>query len=391
MKSKKSARACAGLLAVVLALPGCTYTEPDETSSPTAPAAVVPLEHQTELFLDQGAVSAVVQVRWPGGEWSKAYGVRDLDTRAPAQPDDLVEVASISKTMTAVTVLKLVDDGLIGLDDPVNDVIPGFTALLRPPGPVTARQLLGHISGVPEFTDVLYKDVDVRSAIGQLQVTPETALRMAGTKPWEPLSVGTFSYSNTGYVALGLLVEALRHKPFRQVLKEEVIDPLGLKDTTTGRLDLHEPRLLHGYVSVRGERLDVTDNSDTAGSAHAGITSTVADVNTFFAALFQGRLVSANSMAEMKKKPGLAPYALGLWTWPGGCMGGPRFEGRGEFWSYITVAVSSEDGAYVASMTVVPPVIPSESEDPSAAGTRDLILGQMESTLNEALDRLCQR
>lgn len=293
--------------------------------------------------------------------------------------------------MTAVTVLKLVDDGLVGLDDPVNTLIPGFTALLHPPGPVTARQLLGHIFGVPEFTDVLYKDVDVRAAGGHLQVTPETALRMAGTKPWEPVSVGTFNYSNTGYVALGLLVEALRHKPFGQVLKEEVIDRLGLRDTTTERLDLHEPRLLHGYIALQGERLDVTDNSDTAGSAHAGVTSTVADVNTFFAALFRGRLLSAASMAEMKTKPSLAPYGLGLWTWTGGCRGEMRFEGRGQFWTYITVAVASEDGTYVASMTVVPPVIPPESEDPSAANTRDLIRGQLESTLNETLDRLCQQ
>lgn len=377
-------------LAVVLALSGCTYTAPDSTPSPIAPAAMDSLDFQAKLFMDQGVVSAVVQVRWPGGEWSKAYGVRDLDTKAPAQPTDLVEVASITKTMTAVTVLKLVDDGLIGLDDPVNDIIPGFKTLLHPPGPITARQLLGHTSGVPEFTDVFYKDVDVRTALGHLLLTPETALRLAGTRPWEPISVGSFSYSNTGYMALGLLVETLRHKPFPQVLREEVIDPLGLKDTTTERLNLHEPRLLHGYIALRGERLDVTDNSDTAGSPHAGVTSTVADVNTFYAALFQGRLLSAKSLAEMKKRPSLAPYALGVWAASGGCLGGTRFEGRGAFWAYVTVAVSSEDGKYVASMTVVPPVIPSDVEDPSTQSKRDLYQVQMESTLNETLDRLCQ-
>lgn len=389
MSSKNFALRSAAL-AVVLALSACTYTAPDRTTSPTAPAATDSLDRQAKLFMDQGAVSAVVQVRWPGGEWSKAYGVRDLDTKAPAQPTDLAEVASITKTMTAVTVLKLVDDGLIGLDDPVNDIVPGFKTLLHPPGPITVRQLLGHTSGVPEFTDVLYENVDIRASIGQLLVTPETALRVAGTQPWDLFSVGSFSYSNTGYMALGLLVEALRHKPFPQVLREEVIDPLGLKDTTTGRLNLHEARLLHGYIALRGERLDVTDNSDTAASPHAGVTSTMADVNTFYAALFQGRLVSAKSLAEMKKKPSLAPYALGVWTTQGGCMGGTRFEGRGRFWTYLTVAVTSEDGKYVASMTVVPPVIPSDIEDPSTQAKRDLYMGQMESTLNETLDRLCQ-
>lgn len=381
------------LLALVLALSGCSNTNTGPAPTSTAPAAIDSLERQAKLFMDQGAVAAVVQVRWPGGEWTKAYGVRNLDSREPAQPTDLVEVASITKTMTAVTVLKLVDDGLIGLDDPVNDIIPGFKTVLHPPAPITVRQLLGHTSGAPEFSDVLYKGVDLRAAIGHLQqVTPEKAFQLAGTVPWEPFSVGSFSYSNTNYMALGLLVETLRHKPFAQVLREEVIDPLGLKDTTIQRLDLRETRLLHGYVTIRGERLDITDNTDTADSPAAGVTSTVADVNTFYAALFQGRLVSPGSLAEMKKKPSLAPYALGVWTFPDGCTSGTtRFEGRGGFWAYVTIAVSSDDGQYVATMTLVPPALPTESEDSASDSRRDLFRGQMESTLNETLDRLCQR
>jgi D-alanyl-D-alanine carboxypeptidase len=66
------------------------------------------------MFMDQGAVAAVVQIRWPDGEWSRAYGVRDRDTKTPAQPTDRVQIASVTKTMTAVAVLKLVDDNLYG-------------------------------------------------------------------------------------------------------------------------------------------------------------------------------------------------------------------------------------------------------------------------------------
>jgi D-alanyl-D-alanine carboxypeptidase len=341
--------------------------------------------------MDQGAVAAVVQIRWQGGEWSKAWGVRDLETKTAAQPSDLVEVAGITNTMTAVTVLKLVDDGLIRLDDPVNEIIPRFTTLLHPPVPITVRQLLGHISGIPEFTDLLYKDSDIRASLGKLLVTPETAFRLAGSRAWEPVSVGTFSYANTGYIALGLLVETLRHKPFPQVLREEVIEPLGLKDTAIQRLDLNEPRLIHGYITLHGDRLDVTDNSGTADSPSVGVTSTVADVNTFYAALFQGKLISARSLEEMKKRPSLAPYALGMWTWPDGCTGGTWFEGRGAFWAYLTTAVASDDGKYVATMTVVPPPLSTEIEDSAGQSKRDLWSGQIESSLNEVVDGLCQR
>jgi D-alanyl-D-alanine carboxypeptidase len=380
------------MLALVLVASGCAYTNSEPAPTSTPPAATDSIERQARLFMDRGAVAAVVQVRWPGGEWSKAYGARDLDTRTPAQPTDRVEVASITKTMTAVTVLKLVDDGLIGLDAPVNDIIPGFKTVLHPPGPITVRQLLGHVSGIPDYTDLQFKNPDqLRQAISKPeQVTPEKAFELAGTKKWEASSVGTFSYSNTGYEALGLLVETLRHKPFAQVLREEVIDLLALKDTSTARVDLHDPRLLHGYITLQGQRLDITDNADSVDSAAAGATSTVADVNTFFSALFQGKLTSATSLAELKKRPSLAPYALGVWTWPDGCEGGTRYEGRGGFWGYLTFTAASDDGRYVATMTVVPPPLPTELEDSAGSAQRDLWSGQMESVVNETLDRLCQ-
>ncbi len=140
-------------LAVVLLVSGCTSSTDEPAPSSSSPNPFASLEHQVQLFLDEGAVAAVVQIRWPEGEWSRAYGVRDLETRTPAQPTDRAAVASVTKTVTAVAVLKLVDDNLIGLDDPVNDVIPGFTTSLTPPAPITVRQLLSHTSGMPEVTD----------------------------------------------------------------------------------------------------------------------------------------------------------------------------------------------------------------------------------------------
>ncbi|MDQ0731977.1 serine hydrolase domain-containing protein [Arthrobacter sp. B1I2] len=154
-------------LAVVLLVSGCTYSTDEPAPSSSSPTPFASLENQIELFLDEGAVAAVVQIRWPEGEWSKAYGVRDLETKTPAQPTDRAEVASVTKTMTAVAVLKLVDDHLIGLDDPVNDVIPGFTSVLKPPGSITVRQLLSHTSGMPEVNDALPRDIDFHPVLSQ--------------------------------------------------------------------------------------------------------------------------------------------------------------------------------------------------------------------------------
>ncbi|MFE4544071.1 serine hydrolase domain-containing protein [Arthrobacter sp. NPDC056727] len=387
--SSKNRAVRRAVFAVVLAVTGCTYTTDDTAPPPPSQDALGPLERQVQLFMDQGAVAAVVQIRWPGGEWSNAYGVRDLESMTPAQPTDRVEIASVTKTMTAVAVLKLVDDHLIGLDDPVNDVIPGFTAALKPPGPITVRQLLSHTSGMPEVNDALPRDVDFRPYLSRT-LTMERGLQLAGTLPWTEASVGSFMYSNTNYLALGLLVQTLRHKPFARVMDEEVFGPLGLKNTSLDRIDLHETGLLHGYVTLRGERVDTTDNNFSAGSPASGAVSTVADMNLFMAQLFQGRAVSAGSLQEMKTSPGFLGYGLGLWQHGDGCSSAKRQEGRGNFWDYQTIAVSSDDGRYVAAMTVTTPPMPTQLEEPSSGNRRDLLNGQIESTLNEALDRLCQ-
>lgn len=386
-------RTVAGASAAVIALAlfGCAYAAPEPAPTESIPAAAVSIDAQARQLIDNGAVAAVVQVRWPGGEWSKAYGVRDLDTKNPAQPDDRLGVASVTKTMTAVTVLKLVDDRLIGLDDPVNDVVPGFTTSLHPPGPITVRQLLNHTSGIPEVNDALPQDPDFRPVLAQ-RMTMERELELAGTLPWTAFSVGEFHYSNTNYAALGLLVQTLRHRPFADVLRDEVIVPLGLSKTSLDRVDVRATDLIHGYVTLRGERIDLTDNNYNVGLPDSGALSTMGDLNTFFGALFQGTLISAASLAEMKKAPtSRLPYGLGVWMHSDGCSSGQRYEGRGGFWEYRTVAVASDDGKYQAAMSLSVKPMATELEDSDTAKQRDLYSGQIESALNEALDRLCQQ
>lgn len=375
-------------LAVALAVSGCTYTDDSPPPGPFPPA-LDPMVQQIQLFLDQGAVSAVVQVRWPGGEWSQAFGVRGLDSLDPAQPTDRVEVAGVTQAMTAVAVLQLVDDHLIGLDDPVTQAVPELAGMLRPPGPLTVRQLLSHTSGMPDAAAALPRDVDFRPALSR-NLTLEQQVQAAGTLPWPASDVGLFKYSTTDYVALGLLVQTLRHKPFAQVMREQVFTRLGLKDTTLDRPDPGAPNLLHGYVTLYGERIDTTGDASVAGSPASGAVSTVTDLNTFMAALLQGRAVSSSSLRQMKTSPGFGRFGLGLWRFADQCSPAMRQEGKGSFREFQTVAVSSDDGRYQAAMTVTAPPMPGEVEDPASTGRRDLLNGQIESTLNEALDRLCQ-
>jgi D-alanyl-D-alanine carboxypeptidase len=366
----------AGTLLLALLLAGCQGSGAGTSASSSAagPSAIVPLDEQARLFIDGGAVSAVVQVAWPGGRWSKAYGLRSLDTKDPAQAGDRVSVGSVTETLTAVAVLRLVDDRLIGLDDPVNNLIPGFEAELHPPGPVTVRELLGQTSGIPSHIPAT--NGEDPAAVAQ-PVPLEQALRDAGRRPRPASSVGTYQWDETNYLALGLLVQTLRKKPFTDAVEEEIIAPLGLAHTSLTRIDLSQKDILHTYMTAHGQRIDTTDNIHTAGSPSEGLTSTMGDVNAFLAALFGSKLISPSSLAQMEKGTGPAPYALGIAKGPPGCTATGSFHTAGDQGHAITAAVSSSDGRYTAAMALVPQPLPGPPEDPNADRQRNTITEQM--------------
>ena len=164
----------AALLAASLG--GCTGS-PDPPEQPTASAtAFAELEHFGRTMIDDGAPAVLMQVRNKGEEWSRAIGVRSLETREPVQPSDPVEVASVTKSMVAVTVLKLVEEGRLRLDDAVSEHLPDFGRVVHPPFPVTVRDLLSHSSGMPDYAAKLIASRPLKEVINtRLSLTERLA------------------------------------------------------------------------------------------------------------------------------------------------------------------------------------------------------------------------
>ncbi len=337
--------------------------------------------------MDGGATSFVAQVRWPGGEWSKAYGVRNLDSKDPAQPQDRVSVASITKSMVAVSVLKLVDQGIIGLDDPVNGVLESFRTTLRPPGPITVRQLLNHNSGMPDFGDSEYAAGPLKQ-VANTRLSMQRGLELAATLPWESKNVDRFAYSNSNYLALGQLIEKLRGRPVADVLNQDIFGPLGLQHTSLAEPDRGAPDNIHAYILDGGERVDVTQPEVLVGSPAAGVISTTQDVNNFYRALLRGQLLSPAVLEEMKKKTEFWDYGLGLRRFPDACSGDFRYGHPGSAFGYISISITSADGGSQITMTMTMP--PRPWQDPATARRVDLLETQMEQAAQETLDRLCQ-
>ncbi|MGO4230871.1 serine hydrolase domain-containing protein [Arthrobacter sp. YAF34] len=378
-----SRRLTAALTAVVLtaALAGCSPgPEPPAQPPPPESGYRAVLKEFSQRMLDGGAPAVLIQVRVGADEWSAAYGVRNLDSRFRAQITDPVHVGGITKSMVAVSVLKLVQEGRIQLDAPVSTYLPDFEKVMHPPGPVTVRQLLQHRSGMPSVDGPLYDPDTVRQAL-TTKVSLAQLLAMAGRISWRPKLAQGFEYSNSNYIALALIVERLRRRPIGEVIRTDVIEPLGLTGTSMTAAGPAPSSMVHGYITLDRKPLDVTYPAAQIDNAAGGMVSSMADVNTFYRALLQDRLLKPDTITQMQS-PLYARYGLGVVRWNDLCTNDFYYGHPGDVPGYGTIAMTSSDGTRQLAMAVAYPPAPLE---PGASR----ILQEMEAIAEDTLNATC--
>lgn len=241
--------------------------------------------------------------------WVKAFGYADLENKLPARPESAYRLASVSKTMTAIAVLQLAEQGKIDLDAEVQKYVPYFP---KKKYPVTVRELLGHLGGISHYKDEAEEHFkehkNTREAIAvfadfDLIAEPNTR----------------FSYSSYGYNLLAAIVESASGKSFGDYLRENVWNPLGMKDTRMDDpLDII-PNRVRGYQLIKGQikNSEFVDISSRFGSG--GTRSTVIDLLKFARGLNQGKLLSPQTRDRMwtSMTTGggqFTNYGMGWWT-----------------------------------------------------------------------------
>lgn len=298
-----------------------------------------------------GALAAVREPDGRGRDYTA--GVGDLATRAQVPVNGRVRIASTTKTFTATVVLQLAGEGKVELDAPVETYLPG---LVRGNGYdgrlITVRRLLQHTSGLPEhgraiagtFFDNQHRYFEPRELV-DLALAHKPLF--APGKGW--------SYSNTGYVLLGLLVQRVTGRPIGVEITDRIIRPLGLGDTYWPDAGEQRIRGAHprAYKSRTGrpggEPVDVSEMDPSRGWAAGQLVSTPRDVNRFLGALLGGRLLKPAMLAQMKRTvpvPG-APrgwgYGLGLTKIALSC-GGLAWGHSGDVGGYSTRGGVTEGG-----------------------------------------------
>lgn len=369
-----AAALCAALLVAVG--PGC-IGEP-EPPDQDKPAAIALLEAFSSRMIDDGAAAVLITVKNGEDTWTHAAGVRNLETREAATVADPVHVGTITESMVAVSVLKLVEEGRLDLDGQVSDYLPEFGTVLKPPGPVSVRQLLTHESGLPDFSLPLLASGRWEELAGR-PLTLEQQLDLAATLPWNGRLVWIFDYSRSNYAALALIVERLRGQDIGRVLAADIARPLGLTATTLGGSP--PAGMVHGYVTIEGTRRDAGTPAWLAEAPSNGAVSTVEEVNRFYAALLQGRLLAPDTVTAMKG--GYSQYyGFALRRWNNTCNNRFYYGLPGDVDGYGTIAITSEDGSKQLAMAIAYP------PGPPTLGVNPLLF-EMQEVAQEAMNSLC--
>ena len=265
--------------------------------------------------------SGVVQVeRGEEVELASAYGLADRGHGIPNSIDTQFAIASGTKGLTAVTVASLIEDGLLGLATTARSMLGDDLPLIA--ADVTLEHLLAHRSGIGDYLDEEEGDFDDADYVLPVPVhelaTTEGYLAVLEGHPTKFAAGTRFSYSNSGYVVLALIAERSAGIPFHELVRERVCRPAGMTDTAFLRSDELPERTATGYVSVGGiERTNVF-HLPVRGSGDGGIYTTTADMSSFWTALFAGRIVSRETVAELVRprselSDGTRRYGFGFW------------------------------------------------------------------------------
>jgi CubicO group peptidase (beta-lactamase class C family) len=265
--------------------------------------------------------------------WAKGYGWADIENRVQATADTIGRIGSIAKSFTAVTLMQLVERGILSLDDPVERYFPQIRELADPPAgmkPITFRMLASHTAGLnrePQLRD---------AASGSIYLWEDKVLESIPRTSFKTAPLTEYSYSNIGFGILGLAISRAAKMPFMELVTEQILKPLGMSSSTFV-VDTPElwARMSVGYAR---DRTNGTVSAEQATREHfgrgykvpnGGIYSTVGDLARFAAALMGDHpvhILSASSLGEMFTPQAPAEtYGIGLMT---NASVGPRVIGH---------------------------------------------------------------
>ena len=335
-------------LALLMAGSSLLYTTPTSIVK-AEPTQNVSSSLQTSTQRDRNSVKQAMrdtlQFGYPGilaktseggKTWGYAAGIADLRNKKPMKTDFRFRIGSVTKTFVATVLLQLAGENRLNLDDSIEKWLPGVIQGNGYDGKqITIRQVLNHTSGIADY--IQSKDFDIMDT--KKSYTAEEFVKMGISLPPDFAPGKGWSYSNTGYVLLGILIEKITGNSYAEEIEDRIIEPLDLSNTFLPGNSSVIPGTKHarGYVQPDGasELKDVTYSNP--GSSDGEMISTADDLNKFFSYLLGGKLLKEQQLKQMLTtvptgREGMDGYGLGIfetklpngvsiWGHTGGALG----------------------------------------------------------------------
>ncbi|MEO5634556.1 serine hydrolase domain-containing protein [Gaiella sp.] len=285
---------------------------------------MVDLGLELDTIASREAFSGVVRVDSPDRPvLERAYGLADRRHAIPNEAGTQFGIASGTKSLTALTVVSLIEEGLIELSTTARSLLGDDLPLID--ADVTIEHLLSHRSGIGDYLD---EEVEIDY---DAYLMPVPVHELATTEQYLPILAGAatkfragerFGYCNSGFVVLALIAERVSGVPFPELVRERVCGPAGMADTAFLRSDELPGSAAIGYLEVDGAWRTNVFHLPVRGTGDGGIYTTVADISALWNAFFSGRIVSLDWVAEIVRSRSDVPaesgavarrYGLGFW------------------------------------------------------------------------------
>ncbi|MBO2459607.1 serine hydrolase domain-containing protein [Actinomadura violacea] len=311
--------------------------------------AVQALQAGVTQGLADGYPAVIGLVRQGDTVQTVSGGVNDRATGAAADPSARFRIGSVTKTFIAATLLKLEAQGKLSLDDTVARWLPGVVDANGNDGTkITIRELLNMTSGLPEVFNKLPRSAFTSTT----RYTPRQLLDLALRSKPTAAPGTTVGYTNTAYIAAGMIIQAVTGTDPATAVKDLVIDPLGLTETTFPTTDDMPGNYIHGYavpliwIGTNVPYTDVSTSNVTITGAAGAMISTSRDLAAFFRALMDGTLLPPAQRQELTTgvQEGTTDnyFDLGIETLATAC--GPMYVKNGLVPGYVTYAAANADG-----------------------------------------------
>lgn len=245
-------------------------------------------------YADQNFFSGSLLVADDGEVFKKGYGIANQAWEIPNTPQTRFQIASLTKPFTSLLILQMAEDGILSIDDPLFIHLPDFPADYG--ADITINHLLTHTSGIPNFTDF----EDWPDSTSRIETRATEFVKQIAKKELE-FDPGTrFSYSNSNYYLLGVIIEKITAKSYGRVLQEQILEP-GRLNNSGYRFDrMVVEKMASGYERLTNGIYEKApfQSPSTAYSA-SGMYSTVEDLYRWDQLLYTDRLLSERYREEM--------------------------------------------------------------------------------------------